>query len=234
MKDGSGRSGLGSALHDLNTLVFEKNKILTGIIGGIIIFAVTVGVFWWEADSKSEVTLDGSRIRAITTMITQGTGVSTIPQISGFVESEETISATDEMTEGTTEPFPVAASEVKVIRSINASLSWTDEPDIRRIMKYENQPDSFTMKILDPSGNVLKEGTGENAHGEPGSISLSCPLEDNEMVGYIGQGDFTVSVTLDSALDYTTRLGFRTISDDGNAFTLDIAVTFYDGTDVGS
>ncbi len=232
MKENTGRLGLGSALHDLNFLIFEKNKNMTGIIGAFVILGLTIGVFWWEAESKADVTLDDSRIRSIIRFIEVGTGTSTIPEIAGYLEAKETLSEADHLSEGASKSIPINGSDVRVIRSINATLSWTDEPDIRRIRNYENQPDEFTLKIIDPQGKVLEESTISNEHEGTASLFVPMTLDDKSLIDYMGQGDFSVEVTLNSAGDYRPRPGIRTIADDGNDFSLDLFIIYYDGSSI--
>jgi hypothetical protein len=232
MVEKTGRSSLGSALHDLNFLIFEKNKNMTGIIGAFVILGLTIGVFWWEADSKADVTLDESSIRSIIRSIEVGTGTSTIPEIAGFIETKETMSEAGYLAEGAIKDIPINASDVRVIRSINVTLSWTDEPDIRRIRNYENQPDEFTLKVIDPQGKVLKESTISNTHEEAASLFVPMTLDDNALINYMGQGDFSVEVTLNVAGDYRPRPGIRTIADDGNDFSLDLITIYYDGSSI--
>jgi hypothetical protein len=229
MKKSTGRSGLGSALHDLNTFIFEKNKRTTSIVGTISILIITFAVFEWEASSKTDI-MNEARILSLQRSILGGTGVSTIPEIAGFLEKSEKTTGTGSLDEGNTQTASINASAERVIRSINVTLTWTDEPDLRRIRLYENQPDEFEIKILGPEGNTLDSGRGSNPQGLEGSIPLSVMLDDESIVGYIGKGSFTVSITMVDAGDYEPRFGIRTMADNGNDYELDMTVQYFDGS----
>jgi len=228
----SGKS-VGSFVHDVNVFIFEKHKTPTTIIGTVLILSLTIGVFYWEANAMEGVIKSRDEIRELVRQVMNGTGpVSNIPEIRGFFEKTESKDFVGSLSEGNSEEIAITATDRMVVRNITATLSWTDESDRRQIRLYENQPETFTISILDPSGSVLDSQTGSNDRNAMGSLESSISLDDAQLVDYIGKGDFTVVVTLESSGDYTPRIGvgFRSLPDGQNDYSLRIEKVFYDGS----
>lgn len=234
MSEPSRKKGIGTMLSDANTFIFEKNKKATTIVGTLLIILLTFGVFLWEANSQGNV-LGRDDILKIYYDESEGSGVvSDLPEIRGYVEKKETVSASNSLTEGQSDEIPIGASDLKVIRKVDVTLTWTDEPDIRRIRTYENQPDTFNAKIVDPTGKTLGDMTSANTRESSGTITLSMDLDDATMIDYKGKGPFTIQVTLVEAGDYEPRLGLNlmSINDNSNDYSLTANVVFYDGSGV--
>lgn len=233
MKEPSKNRGIGSLLSDVNTFIFERHKRATTIVGAFLIFFLTLAVFLWEANSQGNV-LGRDEILKIVYDQSEDNGIiSDIPEIRGYLERKETISASGELNERSSHDVTIDANDLKVIRKVDVSLIWTDEPDIRRIRVYENQPDTFNAKILDPTGKTLADMTSENTIGSSGTISISIDLDDATMIDYKGVGPFSIQVTLVDAGDYEPRLGLNlmSINDNSNEYSLTASVVFYDGSD---
>jgi len=96
---------------------------------------------------------------------------------------------------------------------INMTLSWKDE-EVRRYQK--NEPDTFSLRIVSPRGEVVEE-----ARTEVGTISLSHKAE-----GEVGV--WKVLVTCENAGPVTSRgpLGLLTWRDDGNSWSLEGEVVY--------
>jgi len=220
-------------IHDAHVFIFEKNKRITTIVGAIGIFLLTIGVFSYEASSKTDV--NGLKeIRMIINGISGPGGYIDLPGLEGFREMTETSSGGGGLNVGQSESVPVPASEDRVIRSINVTLTWSDEPDRRfGVRMYENAPDTFEVKVLDPTGNDIRSGSTSNPQGGQGSIDVPVLLTDDEVVDYKGKGDFTVEITLTDSGVYSPRigLGVRTVADGANDYSLSIEVVSYDNVE---
>jgi hypothetical protein len=228
--ESSGSKGIGSILHEANIFIFEKNKKVTGIVGAILILILTVSVFSWEASSKDNVN-GRDDILKIISMIRGGGGTFVdIPGIEGFEAMTEITTAKGDASVGTPNDISITATEEKVIRSINVTLTWSDESDIRRLRLYENQPDTFSVSIIDPEGKVLKEKSGSNPRNGEGRIDIPFQMDDETMISYKDAGDFTVEVTLTESGNYEPRLGgsVLVINDGANSFDLVVEVRSYE------
>lgn len=141
-----------------------------------------------------------------------------------YEESSVVISESGDLDEGNSVDFPVTMEEEN-IRFVNATITWMDEPDIRRIRNYENQPDTFTLTIS--AFNQTISNTGSNTHGSEGSVTASLELSDEDMLNN-GTNQFVVTVTLDQCGIYTPGIGPGLIglTDNSNSFDLSIEYTY--------
>ncbi|MCK5773310.1 MAG: hypothetical protein KAH57_05935 [Thermoplasmata archaeon] len=133
------------------------------------------------------------------------------------------------LNEGSEAQFPIPG-EGRAIKEIRATLTWVDEPDIRRARLYENQPDSFTLAVASGDGNISGTISGANSADGKGSLLVQVTLTDEEIDQFMDSGDWSVIVTLDTAQDYEPRLGPGVIvlTDNGNDFSLTIEYDYYD------
>jgi hypothetical protein len=94
-------------------------------------------------------------------------------------------------------------------------FTWEDEPDESGlIMQYDNQPDTFRISLLSPSGEELQSGTNDQ-----GMITLSWNINDENAMN----GTFTFHVELVNAGDQEPPLNFmQPIADDSNAFSFSV------------
>ncbi|MBN1389244.1 MAG: CPBP family intramembrane metalloprotease [Candidatus Thermoplasmatota archaeon] len=115
--------------------------------------------------------------------------------------------------EGQSETFLMDSNGTKVTK-VNVSLQWSDEPDAG--IRYTNLPDTFTIYLIDGSGEEL--GTDQGASGR---LSMVWVMQDeNEDLG-----NLSVVVKCYRAGDQepmVNLLGLRTIADTGNDFNLRI------------
>jgi hypothetical protein len=128
-----------------------------------------------------------------------------------------TITEGGTLTEGSEADYPVGFSANYVI-SIQVTLSWEDEDP--SIIGGTNQPDTFTVQLLDPEGNLLDE-TSDDA----GSLVISWSTGDPEERIY--DGDFIVKVKLDIAGDNEGRFGLLGDEDNSNEYILKIQYNSY-------
>ena len=111
------------------------------------------------------------------------------------------------------------------IEKISLSLSWSDEEDVRRIRKFENEGDTFSVKII-ANDKVVRSQKLSNLHNEQGIINLeynSDKLNDENFSTYI-------EVELIECGDFYPAFGGQiiTIKDESNSFTLNVDVTYRD------
>jgi hypothetical protein len=143
----------------------------------------------------------------------------------------------DYLTSGQSFTIAISEKDGEVIRNFTARLSWTDEtnpPDRPHIRRYENLPDTFSLRIVQPDGNST-DIQDANPAGRSGSLEIPISLKDEYLSdlygkGIAGNGNWTVEVTLISAGRWTTALGFgfMDIPDEGNDFSLSIDYEYYD------
>jgi len=120
---------------------------------------------------------------------------------------------------GQSESVPIDSNGTMVTK-VNVSVQWSDEPDAG--IRYTNQPDTFSVELLDDEGNQLGSQQGASGH-----LSIVWVLQN----GTEDLGNLSVSVTCNRAGDQIpiiNILGLRTINDEGNDFNLRIDYeTFY-------
>ncbi|MBN1539563.1 MAG: CPBP family intramembrane metalloprotease [Candidatus Thermoplasmatota archaeon] len=115
--------------------------------------------------------------------------------------------------EGQTETVLIDSNGTKVTK-VNVSLQWSDEPDAG--IRYTNLPDTFTIDLLDGSGEKLG-----SQQGTSGRLSIVWVMQDES----VDLGNLSVNVKCYRAGDQepmVNLLGLRTIADNGNDFNLRI------------
>jgi hypothetical protein len=128
-----------------------------------------------------------------------------------------TITDSGTLNEGSDIEVPIEFSDNHIV-SIEASLSWTDEPS--SFFGGTNQPDTFTIQLLDPAGEVLDQATGDT-----GSLGITWSTSDPEAQTYIGI--FIVKVILDNAGDDERRFPLPGAPDTSNSYSLTIEYQSY-------
>lgn len=159
-------------------------------------------------------------------------GPPTPPDDPGWWVDQPLLKGTD------TEPGQLAAgasmtkeygSMDTIIRTINATLTWSDEtdPPARRIRRHENQPDAFTLTI--GTANRSTSDSGSNPQGGEGRIAVSLTFTDNELYDMGGYQNISVTVSLDTTGIWLPVIGLGQVGlkDDGNAFDLLIEYDYY-------
>ena len=120
------------------------------------------------------------------------------------------------------------SNEYQFIDQITLSLSWSDEKDVRRLRRFENEGDMFSAKIF-VDDYLVEKDSFTNEHDQQGFINLS--YEDNtdndELISQT-----RVEIELVQCKDYYPAMGFDLISieDDSNMFDLTVMVTFKEWT----
>ncbi len=186
------------------------------VIGGVMVLLLmltTAMIFRGEAYAKSDISDDEADL----------SWMSDLPLESGTdMESQK-------LNEGSVAVFTIPGTD-RAIKGITATLTWDDEPDIRRARLYENQPDSFTLDVISSDGNISETIYGANSADGEGSLLVQVALTDEEVDQFKDSGDWSVIVTMTEAKNYEPRLGpgIVVLTDDGNDFDLKIEYDFYD------
>lgn len=222
-QDESSSSSIGSMLGKLNSFIFEKNKKVTYVVSPIIIVILTFAVFSWEASDKADQVLGADAIEAI---ISGGGGKNFDPNLlSRYTEQMAVSNADGDLSEGSSATFTVESSSERLVRQIDIDVRWSDEsnPPGIRLRNYENQPDSFSVSISHPDGNMTHLGESDS-----GSVSGSISFTDDDIERMFDSGNFTITVKLENAGDWEANLGFGFLNmpDSGNSFTIEINEKF--------
>lgn len=124
----------------------------------------------------------------------------------------------------------------QVIKNFSARLSWSDEsdpPGRPRVRRYENQPDTFSLRIIAPDGNS-SDAQGQNTMGGTGDLELVESFDDEYLSqlmedGIVGQGNWTVEIILTSSGMWTPVLGpgILGLSDGVNDYSLSVDYEYY-------
>ncbi|MCK5773694.1 MAG: CPBP family intramembrane metalloprotease [Thermoplasmata archaeon] len=146
--------------------------------------------------------------------------------LGSMVDMTSTLSETGSLLEGETYSIPITSEEGQLLKGVSATLTWTDEPDIRRIRVYENTPDTFSLAISGP--NATQEVIGANPDGAEGSITNALEFSPDEIEGMISTSgeNYTISIDIkmvDAGM-YLPRAGVGAIglTDTGNAWSCTI------------
>ncbi len=117
-----------------------------------------------------------------------------------------------------------------VLQRVYLNLSWRDEPDINRLMVFENEGDTFEGGIC-LAGETVAEGRDTNPHGEEGTVDLvyetgkTGELSADETEDPIDVG---AEIRLVSCGDFypANGPGFRSIEDTSNSYELELVVIY--------
>ncbi|MBN1391023.1 MAG: hypothetical protein JXA22_10330 [Candidatus Thermoplasmatota archaeon] len=160
----------------------------------------------------------------------------TVNVFEGLLLQRATAAQDDDLSQGDTSTITIAEGDGEVIKNLTAKLSWTDEtepPGRPRVRRYENQPDTFSLRVTYPDGNS-SDIQGQNQIGSPGILEVVVSLDDEYLntlldVGRLGRGVWTIEVTLVGAGIWTPVLGPGVIglTDDGNEFSLTADYEYY-------
>ncbi|MFW3146730.1 MAG: hypothetical protein ACMUIE_07970 [Thermoplasmatota archaeon] len=218
---GSTRS-IGEMLHSINSFIFEKNKVATSIVAIILIPILTGIIFSIEAN-KDVMGLEELKAAVYDAHGDRGKDFSST---ESYIEKTASSSESGQLNEGSSRTFTLAANESKVITGLKVTLSWTDEtnPPSFRVRRYDNQPDTFSVRIGFPGGTNWTQAITSDS----GRVEASLTLVDEQIEEFFDAGDFTVEVSLVTAGDWTATvsLGFLDMPDNGNDFDISIQETY--------
>lgn len=120
--------------------------------------------------------------------------------------------------EGETFSFDLSKKD-NYINRIELSLIWSDEEDVKRLRRFENKGDTFSVKIK-VNEEIVKSQKLTNLHNEQGKITLDYS-SDKINEAYI-------EVELIECGEYYPAFGGKliTIEDKSNSFKLNVDVTY--------
>lgn len=150
--------------------------------------------------------------------------------LSSLVPVSEVKEGDGELDEGSSMVISFNSMEGKYLKKISVEVVWEDEDDIQRLRLYENQPDTFSVKI--EVGNTTDGNSASNPREAQGEVSASVELT-REDVGNItgpegGNYTATVTVTMEKAGNYEARVGMGSLQlvDTGNKYQYKIELTW--------
>jgi hypothetical protein len=118
--------------------------------------------------------------------------------------------------------------EEENIKSIMFVLTWTDEPD--QDIRYENQPDEFTIEVVSPDEELYGPESAFNPQGGTGTISLSISFNPDTEPYLNGTGQYDITISCGSCGDQELirpSIGLQDQQDNGNTWELAITYEYY-------
>jgi hypothetical protein len=185
-----GEPAFGGAFLGLQTYIHDHDfgkKSLTQTFAVAIAFMFVISAVIMGATAGF-----GSR-DFVSVDLSESTGPSI--DIDDMVDSPpEQTSGSNTLPEGNSETLNFESeSEVKYIKSISVTVTWTDEAD--RGIRYENQPDTFSVSIsgLNTTSPVAQ---ASNPQGGQGSISADLSFTNDDIKNAIENGDLNYNVSV--------------------------------------
>jgi len=210
-----------SALKNLYKTWFEtqENKWKTGLVGMIFITVILALVFNHEANAIQ--VIDEETLKQLTEQMSVG-GRTT--DWSEFMVTNIILDSIDgHSNENTEDDYYIEITHPNVLE-VTITLSWQDEPDDSN--RYNNEPDEFSISIAPPNGTGVTSTTQSN-----GRVSAEISFIPQNDPYFNGTGEYIITVLCHTCGDQEPiipdPLGFRTISDTGNDWTLEVGYTFY-------
>lgn len=203
---------------------FMNRKFIIGLVSFIFITLSLAGVFSYQAAN-----IEAENYETIMKQIETMEKLETVFLPENLINAEpQTI--TDVVYENSDISLSIILEYPNMI-NITFTLTWTDEPNIDAF--HENQPDTLGIKVIPPEdeGQSKEGGPQSNPPGGEGKIEIKFSRNFDEERHW--NGEWTIIVYAKDCGDQEPRyipgpLGFRTIRDDSNAFTLTINVEYYE------
>lgn len=145
-----------------------------------------------------------------------------------LLESQMT-SISDHATEGEAMTLVYTAAEENVA-NVTFRMTWIDEEDtgwIGSAPNHENQPDTFTIVVESPDGNISASETGANQHGQEGVIEFTVGVPVEKIPSVNGTGKWSITITVEAGDNMPKIIGAFRFDDYGNDFTLEISYEYY-------
>ncbi len=208
--------------------VDKPNKIITGIVGTLLIILAIFGVFSYEAATMGDKVKSEQELQQI---LAAG-GSITLDDKDLFADwtqakgnAQKNGQAQENQETSDTVNIPV-----DYVSSVTVTLTWTDEPDgtIFLIKRLENQPDEFMLKLTSPTGVTVKSPDFvANARGQSQTITLNMEVSHDSYDSTNGTGDWTVTVICGECGDQNPRVGLLGRTDDGNDYEFGVEWTYW-------
>ncbi len=149
--------------------------------------------------------------------------IKVLPQIE-WIQDIKTFSMRGKLDETETFSQKISLPDNANITHVYLNLSWDDEPDIRRLRRFENKGDTFEARITIDQQVVAKD-SNTNPHGEKGIINLRYNSDESNdrnvrsiyaKIELVDCGDFYPAF----------GLGLILIEDSSNSYELEIDVIY--------
>jgi len=126
--------------------------------------------------------------------------------------------------EGKSVSWDILTPDGGYILSVDLDLRWEDEPDFRRIRRFENTEDTFSMKLMINDSEIIQSSEVKE-YDDASSIHL---FYDAELQDIIQWGKGKVKVELVECGDFYPKfgLGLMSIDDSSNSYDIHIDVTY--------
>jgi proton-dependent oligopeptide transporter, POT family len=140
-----------------------------------------------------------------------------------WIPHEEQFIYQGELNKGQKISWDIMIPDGSYLCQVDLDLRWQDEPDIRRIRRYENTGDTFTTRII-IDNEIVQQTTRTNTHGRSGRITLTQYSEKDQ---FTVESKGMVEIELVACGDLYPTLGFGSMSieDASNSYELTITVT---------
>jgi len=140
-----------------------------------------------------------------------------------WIYINKTYSFEGQLDESESASYDISPSNISNIDHISLNLSWSDEPDIRRLRRFENRGDTFSAKLI-IDNKVVDIYRCANMHDELGFINLKYDFN-----GFTDEIIFNANIEIELVKcdDYYPVIGadLFSIEDSSNSFNLEIVVT---------
>ena len=203
-------SGFSSGLAARKKPVIVTLGIVAVIVAGILVFFYAIP----GGDSGDEVNVD---VNVVFDPDDYGYGTSNPIILNGYAD------------EGGENYFNYNIEE-EMVAGASFRLTWTDEDEtgwIGSAPNRENQPDSFTMIITSPGGNITVEGSAINAYKEEGLLELYVLIPEESISDSEGTGEWEIILLVEAGDHEPKYAGGTKFIDHGNDFTLEITYNYY-------
>ncbi|HMA83558.1 MAG TPA: MFS transporter [Candidatus Thermoplasmatota archaeon] len=126
--------------------------------------------------------------------------------------------------EGKSVSWDILTPDGGYILSVDLDLRWEDEPDFRRIRRFENTEDTFSMKLMINDSEIIQSSEVKE-YDDASRIHL---FYDAELQDIIQWGKGKVKVELVECGNFYPKfgLGLMSIDDSSNSYDIHIDVTY--------
>ncbi len=115
--------------------------------------------------------------------------------------------------------------DMENVANASFKLTWRDEEDTGWIgpsPNHENHPDTFTLTVESPRGEITETASGSNQHGQEGIVELTVGVPVEAIPSLNGTGTWNITITVVAEDHEPTRIGLFKFLDNGNDFTLEM------------
>lgn len=168
-----------------------------------------------------------------------------ITEISFSIDKFQVVEGEQESLPGSTIPenteetitHVISVQEGELLKSITFTLTWTDEDDIRRVIRtWENQPDTFSIEVYLPADPEDEDsqpiqataGPAQNVHGSNGELVLTVPIEHESKDSLNGTGSWEITIICGECGDLENQgVAFTKYNDVEGSYELSVKTELY-------